>query len=685
MAGQKVLVGLILFNLFLCLSFSPQSVSAMDGRVSLSSTSYPVHYFVFDYLSDQSIQPRSYQQVEMSFPIQSLSASQLVQSLSQVSRNQIRLGVVLQDRLGHTLFQDIVSFSPWLRGEFQSESEQGIDGHLIQQKAIPFVVRLPVIAASRLIFQDSQLRTLAEYDLAGLIALTRHVQPSEFPIAVQQRNISGSPANRVDLVILGDGYTAAQASKFISDAQSVISDFFSITPLLEYANYFNLYTLLVASPESGADHPAYDDQCGYSDPTCCGDPYMLSDPLQGQMVNTAFDSRFCAFWIHRLLVANYSKVVEAAGAIPDWDTLLLLVNDSTYGGSGGSRLAVISMHSLAVDVAQHEFGHSFGDLADEYDSAYPGYPNCSDDPSLFLPPCETNVTDINVRQQIKWLPWILNATPIPTPENPIYDGVVGLFEGARYRSTGMYRSGLYCLMQSLGEPFCQVPSQSLVLKLYQGGWGTPWDGIRLIEPGSTLPITPTLNLTHPATQVFSADLLNPIGGPPLEVTWLDNGLPIAGANMEVFTYTTRSNASGLHAITLHVKDATNLVNPLMDQDELDMEHTWMVSVSVPMTLAISADPLAIPADGISTAVITATVMSVDGPVVGDVVTFTTDLGEVSPIAVTTDNFGMATTVLTSGTHTGTATVVVALHGYELSVQVDFIELSRTWLPIIKRP
>ncbi|HSB66703.1 MAG TPA: M64 family metallopeptidase, partial [Anaerolineales bacterium] len=666
-------------------SVSPQAVSAMDTEGMQSSEGNPVHYFVFDYLSDHSIQPRSYQQVEMSDPMQSLSAGQLVQALNQASRNQTQLGVVLQDRFGFTLFRDVVSFSPWLRGEFASESGQGIDGHLLQPKTIPFVVRLPMMAASRLLIQDRQLHTLAEYDLAGLIAFTRHIQPGEIPITAQQRTINGSPANRVDLVVLGDGYTAAQAGEFISDSQDVISDFFSITPLQEYANYFNLYSLMVVSPQSGADHPPYNDQCGYTDPTCCGDPAMQGDPLEGQMVNTAFDSRFCAFWIHRLLVANYSKVVEAAAAIPDWDTLLLLVNDGTYGGSGGSRLAVISMHSLAVDVAQHEFGHSFGDLADEYDSDYPGYPNCSDDPSLFLPPCETNVTDITVRQQIKWLPWILNDTFIPTPENPIYDGLVGLFEGARYRSTGMYRSGLYCLMKSLGEPFCQVPSQSMVLKLYQGGWGIPWDGIRLIEPGSTQPITPTLNLTHPATEVFSADLLGPVGGPPLEVTWLDNGLPIPGATTQVFTYTTRSNASGLHEITLRVRDATSLVNPLMDQDELDMQHTWMVDVSVPMTLTISADPPSIPADGVSTATITANVMSVDGPVVGDVVTFTTDLGEVSPITVTTDISGTATTVLTSSSLAGTAIVRVSLHGHELSVQVDFTALLNSWLPIIRRP
>ncbi len=682
MLRQKLLVGIILFGLLASLSIAPRAVTAMQTEAGAGG--YATHYFVFEYLSNRTIQPASYQRVELAYPLQSIPQAQLDKLLSQPERNQARLVVQLLDESGKLLFRDVVSFSPWVRGEFQGDSPAGMDSHFVQPQRVSFTVRLPDIPAERLVFQDSRQAVLADFNLAGLVALTPHVPADAYPMVVGQRLLSGSPANRVDLVIVGDGYTAAQEADFMADAQGVASDFFSISPLLEYANYYNLYLLMAASNQSGSDHPPYVDGCGYYDPTCCGDPAMLSDPLQGQMVDTAFDSRFCANWIHRLLVADEGKVMAAVGsAIPEWDQILVIVNDQTYGGSGGT-IAVVSMNYAAVDVAQHEYGHSFANLADEYESPYPGYPPCSDVPGSPYGPCEANVTDITLRQQIKWSPWILGSTPIPTPEQGQYDGLVGLFEGARYQATGIYRPGLNCIMRALGYQFCQVPSQEYVLTLYRGGWGEPFEGISIIEPGTAQPVTPTLSLTHPAVQVFSAETLAPEGGPPLEITWLDNGVPIPDANTEVFTYTTSSNAGGLHAITLHVKDATPLVNPLMDEGLLDLEHSWTVDVSVPLTLTISADPASIVANGVSTSTITATVMSVDGPVVGEVVTFTTDLGEVSPITVTTGLSGTATTVLTAGCQAGTATVTVELPGYSASVEVEFIAGARFYLPLINK-
>ena len=70
-------------------------------------------------------------------------------------------------------------------------------------------------------------------------------------------------------------------------------------------------------------------------------------------------------------------MLTAAANVPDWDKILVLVNDSEYGGSGGT-LGVGTTHSAAVQIMQHEFGHSFTKLADEYETAYPGFPACSD-------------------------------------------------------------------------------------------------------------------------------------------------------------------------------------------------------------------------------------------------------------------------------------------------------------------
>ena len=79
--------------------------------------------------------------------------------------------------------------------------------------------------------------------------------------------------------------------------------FFQATPYAEYKNFVNASSLFVASTESGADHPPYDAGCT-GQLTCCADPDALIDPLAGTYVDTAFDARFCAFNIHRLLVVN---------------------------------------------------------------------------------------------------------------------------------------------------------------------------------------------------------------------------------------------------------------------------------------------------------------------------------------------------------------------------------------------
>lgn len=685
MDKRMTLIVLLLIGMLLSASYAPQPVFAGDAGETSQKEGTPAHYFVFKYNADGTILPESYQPVRMASPMQSLSDEQVTQALNQPERNFQQLVVLLQAEDGSTVFRDVVTYSPWLRGEFHGSTPgQEIDGHLIPLESTAFVVRLPRLEAARLILQDSQLTTLAEFDLVEMIATTPRIQAEAGSLTEVSKVMSGLPENRVDLVVLGDGYTAAQEAQFYTDANAMLQTFFSISPLAEYENYYNLYMVATASNQSGSDHPPYSSSCGYYDPTCCGDPAMLSDPKQGQMPDTAFDSRFCAYWIHRLLVADDSQVYAAAGAaVPDWDQILLIVNDTTYGGSGGTKLAVVSMHSQAVQIAQHEYGHSFANLADEYTSAYPGYPPCSDVPGS-PSPCESNVTDITVREQIKWYPWILDDTLIPTPNNPIYQGLVGLFEGARYQTTGMYRSGYNCIMRALGQPFCQVPSQSYVLTLYEGGWGVPADGISLIEPGSTLPVSTTIDLTHPATQVFSADLLTPVGGPSLSVTWLVDGMPITGVVTNTFTYTTSADSLGVHEIRLHVEDVTSLVNPVMAEDALMQDHIWLVDVIVPVT--VSANPMAIFADGVSTSTITASVMTGDGlPMEGVTVTFTTSLGSISPITDTTDASGIANTTLTSAVVSGTATVVAAVSSSSDSVEVEFVDPNSPEVSVSANP
>ena len=198
------------------------------------------------------------------------------------------------------------------------------------------------------------------------------------------------------------------------------------------------------------------------------------------------------------------------------------------------------------------------------------------------------MTDVTTRAAIKWEPWIDPLTPIPTvPQwDPSFAGVVGLFEGARYLSTGMYRPGQNCIMRSLGKPYCQVPSQAFVLKLYNGGWGDPWGGISMIEPGSAVPASSTITLTHPASQAFHVDILEPQGGLPAQIAWFVDGVPVGGAISDTYPFSTVPGLPNPVEVRVRVVDATAFVHPDMAGGALGFEHSWMVTMNYDLYLPL---------------------------------------------------------------------------------------------------
>jgi hypothetical protein len=376
----------------------------------------------------------------------------------------------------------------------------------------------------------------------------------------------GDPANRVNLLILGDGYTAAQEATFAADAARLRDQLLAVSPYAEYAAFVDVAALFVPSPESGADHPAFRADCAPSDPSCCADTAAQGDPLAGTFRNTALGARFCAFGLQRLLVVDAGAAFAAASAVADWDYLLVVVNDATYGGSGGF-VSVVSNHPDAVEVARHEYGHSFTALADEYETPFPSYPACSDrDPAM--PPCEANVTDETARPLLKWEPWIHPATPVPTPAGT---DAVGLFEGARYQQRGMYRPRHDCMMRALGVPFCEVCRQAYVDRLYRGGWGVPALGIDPVEPGSERP-PPGPVPPDPAGITFAVDLVTP--DHPLALTWSVDGEPVPGAGEPVLHLETPAGTT--RVVELSVRDPGPFVHPDLGGDAPVSSRRWLV-------------------------------------------------------------------------------------------------------------
>jgi hypothetical protein len=530
--------------------------------------SIPSHYVVFEIDSDKQITPLYYQAVE-------LQDAGVYLQRSPATRMTQALAATAWDQQGRSVDFN-VPIPSFLRGEFHAHddaADREIDGHHLSPQKQSFVLRLPMTQ------QRIELTThgiTQQFDLQSLAQRADELPLANYAKALgidTKSSNGGDPANRLDLLVMGDGFS--QASTFNTAANSFITSFFAESPYAEYASFVNATKLFTQSAEDGADHPPY--VAGCSSPSCCPDIDALGDPRDGQMRNTAFDARFCTDNIQRLLTVDGTKVLTAAAAVPNWNQIIVLVNDQSYGGSGGG-FSVTSLHPDAADIAFHEFGHSAVNLMDEYSTARPGFPRCSDVvvfPALVT--CESNVTNDTNPSTSKWRDWFTPGNPIPTPTGT---AGTGLFEGARFQTTAMYRSKNDCKMRNLGVPFCSVCKQAYIISLYGGGFGsfgTPVLPIRNIEPGSQLPNnSATINVASAAS--FQVSLLTPTPN-TLQVQWLLDGNVIAGASAASYTLNPATTSNGAHTLTIRVRDQTALVKPSAAGSLLESSLTWNVVTS----------------------------------------------------------------------------------------------------------
>ncbi len=365
-----------------------------------------------------------------------------------------------------------------------------------------------------------------------LLLLICFTQMASGQTVVQLAN-NGDPANRVDMVIVSEGYTAGEMTKFANDVQNLITNFFTQEPYREYQRYYNVYRLEVASNQSGADHPP-----------------VLKD--------TAFDATYNCAGIQRLICVNNAKVnMVVAGALgaAQRDLVVVLVNDPEYGGSGGA-VAVASTHTDVVELVLHEQGHSFGLLTDEYGGPPPPACNAAIEPSA------ANATRQTARAMIKWDSWIDANTPLPTTAAAA--GVPGLYEGANYCDTGLFRPTSGSKMRFLGFPFEQINSEQLIRRIYNVA--SPIDGIS--------PTPDTFILVRGTTQNFSVTTPQPFTH-ALDVTWKVDG--VTSGSGPAFTLDTTSLSLRAHTVEVVVKDTTDMVRS--DPAEILMEsRIWNVTV-----------------------------------------------------------------------------------------------------------
>ncbi len=147
---------------------------------------------------------------------------------------------------------------------------------------------------------------------------------------------SGDPATKVDLLILGDGYAAADRAKFEKDARRLVDILFATSPFKERRSDFNVWGLCPTAAESG-----------------------ISRPSTGQHRRSPVGATYDAFGSERYVLTFDNRAFRDAASFAPYDVVEILVNGQTYGGGGIYGLyATVAADSLwSPYVFVHEFGH----------------------------------------------------------------------------------------------------------------------------------------------------------------------------------------------------------------------------------------------------------------------------------------------------------------------------------------
>jgi hypothetical protein len=353
-------------------------------------------------------------------------------------------------------------------------------------------LRLPLPAQPvrvRLLSRDER-RTFSlvwsvDIDPAAL-EVVRESAPPPAPLLAIRDN--GPSADRVDLLILGDGYTAAEAAKFAADARRLTDHLFTVAPFSERASDFNVWGLMVPTSQSG-----------------------ISRPSTGSYRWSALGTRYDIFDSERYVLTLDNRAFRELAQYAPYEFVEILVNNETYGGGGifGQFSTAAAGSDWAEYLFVHEFGHHFAGLADEYYTS----PVTSRASDARPEPWEPNVTALRDPARLKWRDKVPTGTPLPTPwpkaefekqqrayqktraslraakrpevemnalfrkerdaETQIfspsrYRTAIGAFEGANNEASGYYRSEMQCVMFDRSDRYCRVCQDAIsaIIDLY---------------------------------------------------------------------------------------------------------------------------------------------------------------------------------------------------------------------------
>jgi hypothetical protein len=247
---------------------------------------------------------------------------------------------------------------------------------------------------------------------------------------------SGDPAQKVDIVFLPDGFTAAEMDKFREAVGLFSKGLLDTPPFAAAEDNFNCWLVEAPSTESGTDIPG-----------------------KGKYVNTLLGTSFYTFDSERYNMTTDIRSVRDVAANVPYDIIIILVNSDKYGGGGVYNYygCFTAFNPQSVGVFIHEFGHTFTWLADEYYTSDVAYQDYVD---LTVEPIQPNVTTL-VDFGKKWKKMIRPGIPVPTPRLPEFNGILGAYEGGLYSAKGIYSPMPKCKMNWINDPFCPVCTQTI--------------------------------------------------------------------------------------------------------------------------------------------------------------------------------------------------------------------------------
>lgn len=246
-----------------------------------------------------------------------------------------------------------------------------------------------------------------------------------------------SPEKCIDVAILAEGYTLQEMQTFYEDADIACKSIFDHEPFKSMKKRFNVVAVASPSTDSG-----------------------VSVPRLNEWKHTAFGSHFSTFYSDRYLTTSRVKAIHDALAGIPYEHIIILANTEEYGGGGiyNSYTLTTAHHPMFRPVVVHEFGHSFGGLADEY-----FYDNdvMTDTYPLDIEPWEQNIST-EVDFAAKWKDMLSENTPVPTPAEVSENYPIGVYEGGGYSAKGIFRPAENCRMRTNEYPaFCPVCQRAL--------------------------------------------------------------------------------------------------------------------------------------------------------------------------------------------------------------------------------